>query len=504
MNTASVRFLYENENKLLIKTRYLLLILGLFFSFNDVLFGQQILFSRPQKIARRVEQFNIIGKNSQGILLHKKGSKYNAVDAYNPSTMALHWSKEVHLERKSEVIDVVLLNDNLLLIYSTRIKRNTYIYARLTNPELIPIAEPILIDSLDRQGLTTVDYAVAVSQNKQFVSLLRFNYDFGGLRNMNQVLFSTDFSIIKSKSITIDAKQITTQHIVDNTGNVIVANYQLRSDFFRSLNQYKNVRLSMYNYRTDELHYLDIEDGKNTFNDMQLGIDNLHGKAIVAGFFAEGNNDNTKGYLYAVIDLAEHRFDQKTLQLFDIEYIKSNNPKSAALNKNGITNLEARDLVIRKDGGILLMGEVSYQNRTSIARSGFDPAGSMVGFSVNYSYDDIFVFSINPTGTLLWSNIITKKQYSEDDRGSFSSFGLFNNRNSVDLLFNEEITYNTRLSSSNLSVEGKYKMVNLFSKQEMGLILAPRNGKQVSPTEYVMPAFTRRNEFQLSLIKSSE
>lgn len=257
----------------------------------------------------------------------------------------------------------------------------------------------------------------------------------------------------------------------------------------------------MYDYRTDELHLLEIEDEKNTFNDVQLGIDNLNGKAIVAGFFAEGNNDNTKGYLYAVIDLQKHSFDQKLLQLFDIEYIKSNNTKSTALNKNGITNLEARDLVIRKDGGILLMGEVSYENRTAIARNGFDPAGGMLGFATNYYYDDIFVFSINPNGSMLWSNIINKKQYSEEDRGTFSSFGVFNNRSSLDLLFNEEVSYNTRLSSSKISSDGKYKMVNLFSKQEMGLILSPRNGKQVSATEYVMPAFTRRNEFQLMLVR---
>ena len=450
----------------MILVRLFILVL-LFFYSNGGTFAQQILFSRPQKITRKVEEFNIVGKNSEGFLLYRKGGKYNAVDAYNPATLALHWSKDVRLEHKSEVIDVVLLDDNLLLLYSTRIKRNTYVYARLTNAELIPIAEPILIDSLDRQGLTDVNYAVSVSQNKQFVSLLRFNYDFGGLRNMNQVLFSTDFSVIKNKSITIDAKQITTQHIVDNMGNVVIANYQLRSDFFRSLNQYKNV----------------------------------NGKAIVAGFFAEGNNDNTKGYLYAVIDLQKHSFDQKLLQLFDIEYIKSNNTKSTALNKNGITNLEARDLVIRKDGGILLMGEVSYENRTAIARNGFDPAGGMLGFATNYYYDDIFVFSINPNGSMLWSNIINKKQYSEEDRGTFSSFGVFNNRSSLDLLFNEEVSYNTRLSSSKISSDGKYKMVNLFSKQEMGLILSPRNGKQVSATEYVMPAFTRRNEFQLMLVR---
>lgn len=484
----------------MILVRLFILVL-LFFYSNGGTFAQQILFSRPQKITRKVEEFNIVGKNSEGVLLYRKGGKYNAVDAYNPATLALHWSKEVRLEHKSEVIDVVLLDDNLLLLYSTRIKRNTYVYARLTNAELIPIAEPILIDSLDRQGLTDVNYAVSVSQNKQFVSLLRFNYDFGGLRNMNQVLFSTDFSVIKNKSITIDAKQITTQHIVDNMGNVVIANYQLRSDFFRSLNQYKNVRLTMYDYRTDDLHLLEIEDEKNTFNDVQLGIDNLNGKAIVAGFFAEGNNDNTKGYLYAVIDLQKHSFDQKLLQLFDIEYIKSNNTKSTALNKNGITNLEARDLVIRKDGGILLMGEVSYENRTAIARNGFDPAGGMLGFATNYYYDDIFVFSINPNGSMLWSNIINKKQYSEEDRGTFSSFGVFNNRSSLDLLFNEEVSYNTRLSSSKISSDGKYKMVNLFSKQEMGLILSPRNGKQVSATEYVMPAFTRRNEFQLMLVR---
>ncbi|HNI45133.1 MAG TPA: hypothetical protein PK230_10595, partial [Chitinophagales bacterium] len=135
-----------------------------------------------------------------------------------------------------------------------------------------------------------------------------------------------------------------------------------------------------------------------------------------------------------------------------------------------------------------------------IAQNGFDMSGRTIGFSVNYYNEDVFSFSLQPDGSLLWANVVQKKQYSEDDDAIYSSFGLMNRRHSVDLLFNQEINYSTPIVGGAVSSSGSYKMVNLMSKQDLGILLSLRNGKQVSAEEYVVPSFTRRGDFMLAKI----
>lgn len=463
------------------------------------LLAQQISFSRPQRVSRQTEEFRIVGKNSQGILIHQYGTRQNSLIAYQ-SDLDIAWSKPIALEKKHEIVRVVSLDEDLMILYTEKVKRKNYLYARMANAEMIWAAPPVLLDSVLRDPTLSYTYEVDVSQNKSFVNIMRTNYDFGGLRDMDNILLRKDGSMVSHEIVKPDTKQLNSNVVVSNMGQVILVSYQTRRDFFRTNTQYRSVYITVLDPLRQRTERFLIEDEKYRFNEAKFALDYLNNRFVVAGFYAQGTNETALGWFYSTLDLATFSLSKPILSSFDLDYFKKNNLKSNAFNKTGIADLSARQVVLRRDGGVLLVGEVSYTTRQTIAQNGFDMSGRTIGFSVNYYNEDVFSFSIQPDGSLLWANIVQKKQYSEDDDAIYSSFGLMNRRHSIDLLFNQEINYNTPVVGGAVSSSGSYKMVNLMSKQDLGILLSLRNGKQVSAEEYVVPSFTRRGDFMLAKI----
>ena len=197
------------------------------------LVAQQISFSRPQRVSRQTEEFRIVGKNSQGILIHQYGTRQNSLTAYR-SDLNIAWSKPIPLEKKHEIVRVVSLDEDLMILYTEKVKRKNYLYARMANAEMIWATPAVLLDSVQRDPALSYTYEVDVSQNKSFVNIMRTNYDFGGLRDMDNILLRKDGSMVSHEVVKPDTKQLNSNVVVSNMGQVILVSYQSRRDFFRA------------------------------------------------------------------------------------------------------------------------------------------------------------------------------------------------------------------------------------------------------------------------------
>ena len=56
---------------------------------NAGLYGQETSFSRPQKIAGKVSDYEVIGQTDAGLLVHKWGERYHAIEAYDMNNLSL-------------------------------------------------------------------------------------------------------------------------------------------------------------------------------------------------------------------------------------------------------------------------------------------------------------------------------------------------------------------------------------------------------------------------------
>lgn len=158
--------------------------------------------------------------------------------------------------------------------------------------------------------------------------------------------------------------------------------------------------------------------------------------------------------------------------------------------------MTAQEIVLRRDGGILLIAErTRYLERRSGA-SGRVYYENQGRFLVDYYYDELMVVSIHPSGKTHWKTILHKKQYSQDDDGIYSSYFLFKTPSSLRFLFNDDIRQENTVSEYVLNGMGEYDRNSILSTQDLDLRLRFRDALQLDANELVIPS-ERRNKLKL-------
>ncbi|MEO0472751.1 MAG: hypothetical protein AAF206_24260 [Bacteroidota bacterium] len=96
-------------------------------------------------------------------------------------------------------------------------------------------------------------------------------------------------------------------------------------------------------------------------------------------------------------------------------------PKS----RRGLSSVVLRDLVVRSDGGLSIIGEKAF----TVSKGSNGP--------VFIHFHEILVFNTNPNGSLAWYNLIPKRQV--DDSDAMSSYQMIVNRNHLHFMFNDHV-----------------------------------------------------------------
>ena len=153
---------------------------------------------------------------------------------------------------------------------------------------------------------------------------------------------------------------------------------------------------------------------------------------------------------------------------------------------------------MKNDGGFILIAERYYvTTRNSYYGPGFGYYSAYYGAFNNptireYNYGDILALSYNDNGALEWKNFIRKDQYSQEDGGMFSSYGMVNSGASLVFLYNDYNSSASSLQLAALDIEGNLQM----SKMDDGGMKAdwiPRSGKQTDAREIVVPMLRKNN-----------
>lgn len=468
-------------------------------------FAQKVVFSLPQRLPSKITEYEIVGKTKLGLAVHKSGAKYNEVEMYDLATMKLKWARELSLgDKKAKVEEIISYNDELVIIFSVKQKNETFLYARRTTPELKPLADDVELDRILRKfGMYGFDFFVNISKDKKYINILRHNYDFSGLDNIDCTLINPKLKVLAKKNIPMEERpNALDETFLSNDGVIFLGQGKNKRTLMNNQAQYESLKVLKYDYRKDELKFIAIEEGEHLINEVDFEVDDKNGKIVIAGFYSEKQASLSDGYLYIDIDLKTDKIGKRVFAPFSAEFTRKIESIKGYRSRKKATNLNINRLVIRNDGGALLVAESAYSTSRNVTRSSFDTYyNSRRTMEVtNHYHDDIIVLSIHPDGSLFWDNVLRKKQYSEDDDGYFSSFGVVNVRSALNLIFNEEITKNTTVNGYVLDAKGDYKIQSLVSVREYDLMMAPQYSKQLSFSEVVLPAFNNRNEFMLAKI----
>ncbi|MCB9263916.1 MAG: hypothetical protein H6558_02710 [Lewinellaceae bacterium] len=452
-------------------------------------FSQKITVSEPI-ILRSDIAYELIGDLGGNTLVFRdKGTSFEVV-AFNQQ-MKEAWSKDIELdERQPKVIGVVTGKTDFTIVYQFRQKSHTILKAHKYGPGAN------LIDSVSLADLGYLFYNPG------------FEFVRSEDRSKGLVYFLEKQELIKAYSIDLNNLHLKWQAIlqpeefsyyqnfremlVDNDGNMTLV---LEKNNFRSKREEHYFEIHTYYGLSSKLVRYDIPMPDKLTYDAYFTYDHLNDRLIAAGLYSDKNLGRADGYFYLNVPPQNPNEYKLTLTAFDEDFISALLGKESDKTK-GLAEASIKEVVLRLDGGVLLIGERNrtYERRAAgVNRTFYDVSGR---FAVDYYYDEVFVISIHPTGETHWKTVLHKKQYSQDDDGMYSSYFLFKTPSNLRFIFNDEIKYENTVSEYVLKGNGESERNSLLSTENLKLRLRFRDAVQVNASELIIPS-ERRNRLRL-------
>ncbi len=449
--------------------------------------GQEVLVS--DKISIKDDYaFYLLGKlNDQYLLLRDKETDY-IVHAFN-NELEKTWTKKLHLDgRRTEIVDAFGRQDGYYVLYQFRRKANTFLKIHRYN------ASGELTDSL-----VVKDYGV------------RFNTPFPlvqySLHKRKLLIYNVSRRQVATILFDLDSMRVSGEHefhldkalpddylfqpLVGDDGTIVLG-YEL----YNYKSRQRNHRYVLHVLQGGKERKLTVPAGDFLAVDYHFVLDPLHHRIIGCGLYAEGNINRANGVFTFSLDYQTHQ-DKNLVSLRRIGFSKrllaSLSGKTGRKSLRGVKDMQIRDVIPRSDGGLLMLAEeIVVFHRSTIEVPGRYRRTSPGRMATDYYYQDVFALSVNPNGAPDWHAILYKNQNSQNDEGIYSSYFLWQNKSSVQLLYNDNIRPRTIVQAFRLHTSGRTKRQSLFNTGDRDLLLRLRDGLQIAPNEAIFPSQMRR------------
>jgi hypothetical protein len=438
--------------------------------------------------------YELIGRLRDRILLFRDKFDEFEVQAFD-NQMHASWNKELDdLGRHNvQVMTVVGGKNDFAIIFKVKRRGHTLLRVHKYDPAATLIDSMTVRDYGDRI-METTSLDVVKSENKNCYVV----YDIPERGKIDAVCFKLDkMQLVWSKEIALE-----TNFSDDGVKGMVLSD---AGELFLT---------SEHNNRRSKLdeHELNIWKINNTAEshkkvllkefltgDVKFFFDNQRRRLVGGGLYGEKTRESVNGSFFISIGAELDTVHKINYAPFDDKFISILRGKDVEDDTKGIQEAEIRQLVMRQDGGIILIAERYHEiQRGTAASRGFWHDGMRM--IVDYFYDDIFVIGMFPDGSAHWKTVLHKKQFSQDDEGTFSSFFLFRQPEKLHFLFNDEIKYENTCSEYLIAPGGGYDRNSLINTVGQGLRLRFRDALQLSSGECLIPS-EFRNKLKLVLVR---
>ena len=237
------------------------------------------------------------------------------------------------------------------------------------------------------------------------------------------------------------------------------------------------------------------------------------GELVCAGFYSGRSSRSLRGSYYLRIDPTTKQVLARGLKDFGFElitqYMRPGEARQAAKREARgddrrapeLFQYQLDELILRSDGGALLVAEQFYVDRIDYGVYPYYAPGGFVGRSNRqttfiYNYNDILVVNIRPDGEIEWTTRIPKAQQTQDDGGRYSSYAMANVRDRIYFVFNDDRDnfrggeqrylqeFNGRRNSvialAEVRMDGSFDTYPLGLNSDAQVLTRPKACKQVS------------------------
>jgi hypothetical protein len=451
--------------------------------------GQNFMVSDDEINLHRAEMYGIIGKINDRVQLYLVRDNKLFITAYGEKLHKLG-EREIELEKKGnpQLLDIVTLkNDFNAIFYYTKKNRK---YLKINKYDVHGrLIDSATIHDFGRTELPKLELSVAEDRQRFLV------YGFSDLEKLVAVagrldslktLWHAEYPL-KNWNPHEDLKQI----VFNNYGSMYVI--WEKNNRLASMDKHFFC-VKKYGLDGERLDTIRMTEALNIH--VKFAYDNQNQRLIGAGFYSKRWNGKIQGTYYMNMTQSP----QILLQPFENEFIAQALGKKET-DAKGLENLYVRELILRKDGGFLMLSEQAQDITRYLAAGGFSTAGTSSnypGFGAprpramsDHYYDDFYLFSFHAQGNLHWKKILHKKQYSHDDDGHFSSGFVMKTPGALRLIYNDEVERETTVSEYALKGDGSVERHSVMNTASLDVLLRFRDAVQIGANELLVPSEMR-------------
>ncbi len=481
------------------KTVTLTIILSIFFGL--AIKAQTIEISAPQKLLAKYDDYEVLGSNSIGTIIHYYSKGGNKLQVFNSKLRPFN-EVDLDFDEKGSTIEKILLtNDLILVFYSVKEKNYEYLKLKRINYRLDTHKEGIKLDSIKRNALTTHEgYFIKPSYNDKHYVAFTFE-DRSNRLAVHYVLLDQSFKVKKVGDVFTDDKtNLTLESVkINNHGDLaIVVGHLNRRATEEEHFSYKTYTVNYIAYEGDGNKVTTITDESYLYKNIVTNWDEVNRNLIIVGTYRKTKDFKDIGVFYTAIKNDVQVIKYKKQSFKEDDFSGSNSPYRK-WEDNADIQIPKR-VIPRSDGGFIYILEAEYHNyqiisntTTSNTYPNYPEYGNY--YDENYFYD-LIVASVNPNGEIDWVTKMPKIQETENDLGRFSSYFYFGCNNVSKLLFVDDIYGNGNLTEFNFNPTGNWNKQVLLNSYRDDLLLVSRKGKQTAGNELLIPS-EKKNRLRL-------
>lgn len=467
--------------------RRLLLILLLF---GPCWVGAQVLTVSEDIPLTNEISYDILGEMGNHLLLFRNAKTEFTVQAFN-AQMRESWSKELELDRRGpRVLGVIPTEQDFTLVYQFRDKGHTIVKAHRYDPAANLVDSATLVDlgflfyTPRFELVRSEDRTKALLYFVENGNVIRsYAFDLPALAMLWEKSFAPEDFFFGQHFL---------QALVDDRGRMTVV---LERDNTR--NRRKPHYFEFHTYDgVGEMGVQTIYMDDYLTYDVYFAVDNLNAQIAAGGLYAVDNPERAMGLFYLRFSPWTPKDHVLTFTPFEETFLQNLMGRDFRDADRGLSEVSVMDIVLRRDGGALLVAERNRQLERRTGATGRVYYDGIARTMVDYYFDEVFIVSLHPDGTEHWHTILHKKQYSQDDNGMYSSYFLFTTPGALRILFNDEIKYENTVSEYVLNGLGEYHRNSLFSTSNLDLRLRFRDAVQIAANALIIPS-ERRNRLKL-------
>jgi hypothetical protein len=461
----------------------------------------------PAKKSKAIP-YDVLGEDETGYYT----LKYRRSDIYLEKfdrNLNFLWDKkiEIYLTKTNKTVfeNIILINNKVIVFtsfYDSKINTKKLFATHISSEGVIDtkLYEVISFDNLESRNSVFYDVTVAEKNNSILIfsnfktrnkEKEQFHYKVmdDNFVQKNQAFIELPYSGINTSIV---------DYTIDNAGNIhLVYKVNLRKEEAGNRSNDDKIDFNYYilSYypATKEYKEYDLRVGDYVITGISVIIDKDSRYMYVPGFYSEKKLTALKGTFISKIDLInkkvvyakEKDLDPEFLSLVYAKPIDDTDKKEEDPNKKKKTKAKEQlwdydiiDLFVNEKEEVVLVSEQYYIHVVTTTTTNSN-GGTTTRTTYYYYYNNVMVTKFGSNGDRLWCSNIPKFQVTTNDGGFFSSIGVFEHKDMLYVIYNDNPKNGTGIAS---------KQFRTYSpqKSQLAMISIDSNGKLKK--QVLMPA----------------